>query len=94
MIIRLPLITSQTKYRPVSKETQELYLDGNAIPTMLGILQTSIKYYKKTADFQDGDCLVIKVLKGMGAIMKPPADLTAYFDLEVQNRVKLQLKKE
>jgi hypothetical protein len=61
---------------------------------MLGILQTSIKYYKKTADFQDGDCLVIKVLKGMGAIMKPPADLTAYFDLEVQNRVKLQLKKE
>jgi hypothetical protein len=92
--IRSPSITSQTKHRPVSKETQELYLDGDAIPIMSGILQTCVKYHEKTADFQDGDCLVTKVLKGMGAIMKPPADLTAYFDLEVRNRVKLQLKKE
>jgi hypothetical protein len=33
-----------------------------------------------TADFQDGDCLVTKVLKGIGAIIKPPIDVTAYFD--------------
>ncbi|KAF8850019.1 hypothetical protein BDZ45DRAFT_680080 [Acephala macrosclerotiorum] len=92
--IRSPSITSQTKYRPVSKETQELYLDGDAIPIMSGILQTSLKYHEKTADFQDGDCLVTKVLKGMGAIMKPPADLTAYFDLAVRNSVKRELKKE
>jgi hypothetical protein len=61
---------------------------------MSGILQTSVKYHEKTADFQDGDCLVTKVFKGMGAIMKPPADLTAHFDLAVRNRVKLQLKRE
>ncbi|CZR52920.1 uncharacterized protein PAC_02797 [Phialocephala subalpina] len=92
--IRSPSITSQTKYKPVSKETQELYLDGDAIPIMSGILQTGVKYHEKTADFQDGDCLVTKVFKGMGAIMKPPADLTAHFDLAVRNRVKLQLKRE
>jgi hypothetical protein len=73
---------------------QELYLDGDAIPTMSGILQTEVKYHEKTADFQDGDCLVTKVLKGIGAIMEPPADLTAYFDLVVRNRVKEELKKE
>ncbi|CZR52935.1 uncharacterized protein PAC_02813 [Phialocephala subalpina] len=92
--IRSPSITSQTKYRPVSKETQELYLDADAIPTLSGILQKWVKYHEKTADFQDGDCLVTKVFKGIGAIMKPPADLTAHFDLEVRNRVKQKLKKE
>ncbi|KAH6664208.1 hypothetical protein B0J14DRAFT_569875 [Halenospora varia] len=50
---------------------------------MSGILQMGVKYHEKTADFQDGDCLVTKVLKGIGAIMKPPADLIAYFDLAV-----------
>jgi hypothetical protein len=30
----------------------------------------------------------------MGAIIKPLANLTAYFDLSVQNRVKQELKKE
>jgi hypothetical protein len=57
-----------------------------------GMLRTCVKYYEKTTDFQDGDCLVTGVLKGMGAIMKPPTDLTAYFDLDVRNRVKLKLK--
>jgi hypothetical protein len=61
---------------------------------MSGILQMCIKYYKMTADFQDGDCLVIKVLKGMGAIMKPPADVTAYFDTIGRDRIKRELKKE
>jgi hypothetical protein len=61
---------------------------------MSGILQTCVKYYKKTADFQDGDCLVSRVFKGMGAIMKPLADLTTYFDLSVRNRIKQELKKE
>ena len=61
---------------------------------MSGILRNCVKYHEKTADFQDGDCLVTKVLKGMDAIMKPPADLTAYFDLVVRNRVKQELKKE
>ncbi|KAH7356433.1 hypothetical protein BKA65DRAFT_474254 [Rhexocercosporidium sp. MPI-PUGE-AT-0058] len=59
--IRSPSITSQTKYRPVSKETQELYLDSDATSTISGILRTSVKYHEKTADFQDGDCLVTKV---------------------------------
>jgi hypothetical protein len=40
-----------------------------------------VKYYEKTADFRDGDYLVIKVLKGMDVIIKPPIDLTAYFNL-------------
>lgn len=38
--------------------------------------------------------MVTRVLKGMGAIMKPPIDLTAYFDLIRRNRVKRELKKE
>jgi hypothetical protein len=38
--------------------------------------------------------LVIKVFKGIGAIIKPPTDLTAHFDLTIYNRVKLQLKRE
>jgi hypothetical protein len=71
--IKLPSITSsQTKYTTVSKQVKELYLEGDAIPSMSGILQACVKYHEKTADFQDGDCLVTKVLKGMGAIMKPP----------------------
>jgi hypothetical protein len=61
---------------------------------MSDILQTEVKYYKKTADFQDRDCLVTKVLKSIGAIIKPLTDLTAYFDLVIQNRVKKELKKE
>jgi hypothetical protein len=48
-----------------------------------------VKYYKKIANFQDRDYLVIKVLKGIGTIIKPPIDLIAYFNLKVQNRVKL-----
>jgi hypothetical protein len=88
-IIRLPLIILQTKYRPVSKEIQELYLDSNTISTILSIFRTSIKYYKKTADFQDRDYLVTKVFKDMGIIIKPPADLIAHFDLTIYNRVKL-----
>jgi hypothetical protein len=62
------------------EEVKELYLEGDAIPIMSGILQACVKYYEKTADFQNGDCLVTKVLKGMGAIMKPPADVTVYID--------------
>jgi hypothetical protein len=61
---------------------------------MSSILQTRVKYYKKTADFQDGDYLVTKVLKSIGAIIEPLIDLTAYFNLVVQNRVKKELKKE
>ena len=64
----------------MSKETQELYVDCDAIPIMSGILQNCVKYHKKTADFQDGDCLVTKVLKGMDAIMKALPDLTVHFD--------------
>ena len=93
-VMRSSLITSQTKYRPVSKETQELYLDSDAIPIMSGILQTCVKYHEKTADFQDGDCLFAEVHKNIGAIMKPPADLIADFDLAMRNRVKQELKKE
>jgi hypothetical protein len=50
--IILPSITlSQTKYRPVSKDVKDLYLDDDAVPTMLGILWNCVKYYEKTADF-------------------------------------------
>jgi hypothetical protein len=73
---------------------KELYLEGDAIPIMSGILHTCVKYHEKTADFQDGDCLVTKVLKGMGAIMKSPADVTAYFDAVGRDRIKRELKKE
>ena len=82
--MRLPLITSQTKCRPISKDAQELYLDSDAIPITSGTLQTCVKYHEKTADFENGDYLVSRVLKDIGAIMKPPADLTAYFDLVVE----------
>ncbi|KAH6701242.1 hypothetical protein BKA61DRAFT_582335 [Leptodontidium sp. MPI-SDFR-AT-0119] len=34
------------------------------------------------------------VLKGMGAIMKPPLDLTAYFDLVKRDKAKLEIRKE
>ncbi|KAH6700671.1 hypothetical protein BKA61DRAFT_620952, partial [Leptodontidium sp. MPI-SDFR-AT-0119] len=75
--IRLPSIaSSQKEYTTVSKEMEDLYRNGDAITIMSGILQTSVKYHEKTVDFQDGDCLATKVLKGMGTIMKPPADLT------------------
>ncbi|PQE22102.1 Proto-oncogene tyrosine- kinase ROS protein [Rutstroemia sp. NJR-2017a BVV2] len=93
-MMQLPPIASWPTDTTVSKEVKELYLDGNAIQVMSGILQKCVKYHEKTADFQDGDCLVTKVLKGLDAIMKPPADLTAYFDLDVRNRVKKKLKKE
>lgn len=53
---------------------------------MSGILQASAKYREKTVEFQDRDCLAPKVLKGMGAIIKPPADLTAHFDLVRRDR--------
>ena len=94
-MIILPSITLlQTKYRPVSKDVKDLYLNSNAVLTISDILQNCIKYHEKTADFQDGDCLVTKVLKGMDTIIKPPIDLMAYFDLVVRNRVKQELKKE
>ncbi|PVH71241.1 hypothetical protein DL98DRAFT_597090, partial [Cadophora sp. DSE1049] len=93
--IRPPSIaSSQNEYTTVSKEIEDLYRDGDAIPFMSGILQASVKYHEKTVDFQDGDCLAPKVLKGMGAIMKPPADLTAYFDLVRRDKVKLEMRKE
>jgi hypothetical protein len=34
------------------------------------------------------------VLKSIGVIMKPPEDLTGYFDLAMRKRVKQELKKE
>jgi len=93
--IRPPSIaSSQEEYTPVSNEIEELYRDGDAIPIMSGILQASVKYHEKTVNFQDGDCLAPKVLKGMGAIMKPPSDLTAYFDLVRRDKVKLEMRKE
>jgi hypothetical protein len=93
--IRLPSIaSSQTKHTTVSEEVKELCLERDAIPIMSGILQTCVKYHEKTADFQDGDYLVTKVLKGMGAIMKSPADVTAYFDAVGRDRIKRELKKE
>lgn len=84
----------QTKHITVSDEVKELYLEGDVILTMSGILQTCVKYYKKTADFQDGDCLVIKVLKSIGAIMKSLTDVIAYFDAVRRDRIKRELKKE
>ncbi|PVH68479.1 hypothetical protein DL98DRAFT_599492 [Cadophora sp. DSE1049] len=42
----------------------------------------------------NGDCLVTKVLKGIGAIKKPPTDLTAYFDLVRRDKLERELKKE
>jgi hypothetical protein len=93
--IILPSITlQQIKHWPVSKKIKELYLDSNTIPIISGILQKYIKYYKKTADFRDRDCLVTKVLKGIGVIIKPPEDLIYYFDLAIQKRIKQELKKE
>jgi hypothetical protein len=73
---------------------KELYLEGDAIPIMSGILQTCVEYHEKTADFQDGDCLVTKVLKGMVATMKRPADVTVYLDAVERDRIKRELKKE
>jgi hypothetical protein len=93
--IILPSITlSQTKYRPVSKDVKDLYLNKDTVPTMSNILRNCVKYHKKTANFQDRDCLVTKVLKSINAIIKPPINLTAYFDLVIQNKVKQELKKE
>lgn len=82
------------KYTMVSKEVKELYLEGDVIPIMLGILQACVKYHEKTADFQDRDCLVTKVHKGMGAIMKPLADVTVCLDAARWDRIKWELKKE
>jgi hypothetical protein len=73
---------------------KELYLEGDVIPIMSGILQACVKYHEKTADFQDGDCLVTKVLKGIGAIMKPPVDVTVCLDATGRDRIKRELKKE
>jgi len=53
-----------------------------------------VKYHEKIADFRDRDYLVTKVLKGINAIIKPPIDLIAYFNLIIRNRVKRELKKE
>jgi hypothetical protein len=93
--IRRPLFaSSQTEYITVPKEVKELYLDGDTIPIMPGILQTCVKYHEKIASFQDRDCLIAKVLKGISAIMKPPIDLIAYFDLIRRDRLKRELKKE
>ncbi|PVH70493.1 hypothetical protein DL98DRAFT_577855, partial [Cadophora sp. DSE1049] len=93
--IRPPSIaSSQKEYTTVSNEMEDLYRDGDAIPIMSGILQASVKYHEKTVNFQDGDCLAPKVLKGMGTIMKPPADLTAHFDPVRRDRVKLEMRKE
>ncbi|KAG9229916.1 hypothetical protein BJ875DRAFT_521667 [Amylocarpus encephaloides] len=75
-------------------ELKELYLEMDAIPIMSGILQTCVKYYEKTADFQNGDFLVTKVRKGIGATMKSPIDLTACFNVIGRDRIKRQLKKE
>jgi hypothetical protein len=33
------------------KEMKELYLDGDAIPIMLGILRKCVKYHEEIADF-------------------------------------------
>ncbi len=38
--------------------------------------------------------MVTKVLKGMGAIIKSPAYVTAYFDAVGRDRIKRELKKE
>lgn len=38
--------------------------------------------------------MVTKVLKGIGAIKKPPTDLTAYFDLVRRDKLERELKKE
>jgi hypothetical protein len=93
--IKLPSITSsQTKYTTVSKEVKELYLEGDAILIMLSILHTCVKYHEKIADFQDKDCLVIKVLKGISAIMKPLINVIVYLDTIRQDRIKQELKKE
>jgi len=60
---------------------------------MSGILQTCVKYHEKAADFQDGDCLVPKVLKDTGAIMSPYADLIVYFDLCYAQQSKTETEK-
>jgi hypothetical protein len=88
-----PITSLDPKHKAVSKETQELYLDPDAIPVMSGILQKCVKYQEETADIQEGDCLVTGVHKGMGAIMKPP-DLTGYFDCDMWTRVKQELRTE
>jgi hypothetical protein len=88
-----PITSLDPKHKTVSKETQELYLDPDAIPVMSGILQKCVKYHEETADIQEGDCLVTTVYKGMGAIMKPP-DLTGYFDRAMWTRIKEELRKE
>ena len=41
----------------------------------------------------DRDCLASRVTKGISAIMKPLADLIAYFDLIVRNKINRELKK-
>jgi hypothetical protein len=53
-----------------------------------------VKYYKKTANFQNRDCLVIKMLKDIGAIIKPPIDVIVYLDIIGRDRIKQELKKE
>ncbi|KIM93102.1 hypothetical protein OIDMADRAFT_149819 [Oidiodendron maius Zn] len=88
-----PQLNNDTKHKTVSKETQELYLDHDAIPVMSDILQKCVKYYRGTADIREGDCFVTTVHKGIGAIMKPP-DLTSYFDRSMWTTVKQELRKE
>jgi hypothetical protein len=45
-----PIPSLDPKHKTVSKETQELYLDPDAIPVMSGILQKCVKYQEETAD--------------------------------------------
>jgi len=84
----------QTKHITVSEEVKELYLEGDTIPIISGILQICVKYYKRIADFRDKDYLIIKVLKGISAIIKSLANVIAYFDAIKQDRIKRELKKE
>ena len=50
------------------------------VPIMSSILQNGVKYHEETADFKNRDCLVAKIHKSTGMIMKSP-DLTGYFNL-------------
>jgi hypothetical protein len=40
-----------------------------------------MKYYKKTADFQNGDYLVTKVFKNINIIIKFFINIIIYFDI-------------
>ena len=87
MLSNQPISTKRTR---TFEDISGLREDQDAIPIMASILENQIRYHLKTADFEDGVCLIRNIIKGLGAIKKS-ADLKRNLDWE---EVKERTKKE